>query len=71
MNGYEQRKLQPMPPPKGLTEIELKVYNQLPDLWGDCASTRSRKRYQRFNMHQEYLIQQSKANDTKGAATSL
>lgn len=53
---YEQMKLQPLPMPKGLSEIDQEVWRQLPDLWGDCASTRSRKKYQRARMREQIIL---------------
>lgn len=53
--NYEQMKLQPLPMPKGLSEVDQEVWRQLPDLWGDCASTRSRKKYQRARMRDQII----------------
>lgn len=64
--NYEQMKLQPLPMPKGLSEVDQEVWRQLPDLWGDCASTRSRKKYQRARMRDQ-IISNAQSNTDTGA----
>lgn len=48
--SYEQQKITPLPCPKVSNYIQQAIWQYLPDLWGDCASARSKKKRQRQAM---------------------
>ena len=66
--SYELYKLRPLAAPMGIDGLDLMIWNELPDLWGDCASERSKKKYRRQRRREELLKQ---GYDTTGTAPAI
>lgn len=68
MTGYEQMKLRPLPAPIKMDGLDHIIWSRLPDLWGDCASERSKKKYRRQRMREQLL---KEGYDTTGTAPAI
>lgn len=64
--AWALKKLERLPPPAGLDELGLRVYNEIPDLYGHCASQRSMNKYKRLSRRIELIKQQENDNTTGG-----
>lgn len=64
---YEQKKMEPLPPPKGLDELDLIIWHEIPDRWGDCSGRRLQNKFIRARRRDE-LIKQMQNGDGTGAA---